>query len=63
MKRWRQQPLAWLGAAIFLASLAGCIAIIVLAARYPDDPLPTASEQLFRMPPARGADGAAVPRE
>ena len=33
---WRQ-PVVWLGAAIFLASLIGCIVTIVLASHH-DDP-------------------------
>jgi hypothetical protein len=49
-------PLAWLGVAIFAASLAGCLSIILLAARYPDDSLPASSEQLFKMPATRAAE-------
>lgn len=30
-------PLAWLAAAILLATIAGCIVTIVLAQRYPDE--------------------------
>jgi len=54
--RWYQLPLAWFGIAIFTASLAGCVCIIVLAARYPDDALPASNEQLFKMPATRAAE-------
>jgi hypothetical protein len=54
--RWYQLPLAWLGIVIFAASLAGCVCIIVLAARYPDDSLPASNEQLFKMPATRAAE-------
>jgi len=37
--KWFRQPVLWLGAAIFLASLAGCIATIVLAWRHADVPI------------------------
>ena len=30
-ERWYRPPVVWLGAAILLASIAGCIALIVLA--------------------------------
>ncbi len=30
-ERWYRPPVMWLGAAILLASLAGCIALIVAA--------------------------------
>ena len=29
--RWYQPPVVWLGAAILMASLAGCIALIIVA--------------------------------
>ena len=29
--RWYQPPVVWLGAACLLASLAGCIALIIMA--------------------------------
>ena len=40
---WFRQPVLWLGAAIFVATLAGCVVMIVLASRYPDPPVPAAS--------------------
>ena len=36
---WYRQPVLWLGAAIFAASLAGCIWTIVLGSRHADLPL------------------------
>ena len=33
---WYRQPILWLGAAIFTASLGGCIWMIVLAMQNPD---------------------------
>ncbi|MFA7506133.1 MAG: hypothetical protein WCZ28_15645 [Burkholderiaceae bacterium] len=54
---WYRQPLFWLGSFILIASLAGCVWMIVMAARYPDPPLDTGSQQMFRMP----LDGATAP--
>ena len=33
---WYRQPVLWLGAAVFVASLAGCVWMIVLGARHAD---------------------------
>ena len=38
---WYRQPVLWLGLAILLLSLAGCIWMIVLGARHGDAPLET----------------------
>ncbi|MDW2981582.1 MAG: hypothetical protein WBG81_03355 [Rhodanobacter sp.] len=38
---WYRQPVLWLGAFIFVASLAGCVWIIVLGANHADTPLDT----------------------
>ena len=46
-------PLVWLGAAILAASLAGCIAMIVLAARYPDEVAASGAERIMKMPLVR----------
>jgi len=51
--RWYQQPVAWLGVLVFLASLAGCVWLILVASRYDDDPLPVATEQVFKVPARR----------
>ncbi len=39
---WYRQPVLWLGLAVFVASLAGCVWMIVLGARHADTPLDTA---------------------
>lgn len=54
--RWYHQPVMWLGAVIFIAVLAGCINMVVLASRFPDEPVTTSAEQLFKMPETRPAD-------
>ena len=40
--RWYRQPVLWLGIAVFVASLAGCVWMIVLGAQHADTPLDTA---------------------
>lgn len=57
-ERWYRLPVIWLGAAIFFASIAGCISMVVLASRYPDEPLPLSSDQLLKMPAARAPEPA-----
>ena len=52
MTAWRQ-PVVWLGAAIFLASLIGCIVMIVLASRHDDPALDTGGEYLMKVPVER----------
>jgi len=46
---WYQQPIVWLGVAIFLASLAGCVWMIVLGARHADEPV-DAPHAVFGVP-------------
>lgn len=36
---WYQQPVLWLGVAILVASLAGCVWMITLGVRHADPPL------------------------
>lgn len=48
--RWYRQPILWLGIAVFLASLVGCISMVVLGSQYADEPLPVSGEQLLKMP-------------
>jgi|SoiMethySBSTD1v2_1073268.scaffolds.fasta_scaffold717186_2 hypothetical protein len=55
---WWRQPVVWLGAAILLASLAGCIVMLMLAARHADAPLPKAGMEILRVPVARPPSGA-----
>lgn len=50
---WWRQPVLWLGATILAASLAGCIVMLMLAARHADEPLPGAGPEVFRVPLAR----------
>jgi branched-subunit amino acid permease len=50
VERWYRLPIAWLGVAVFIASLAGCIGVIVLASRYADEPLPVEGERLLKVP-------------
>ena len=52
-RRWYSQPVVWLGAAILLASLAGCIGLIMAASRYPDEPVQLSGDELLRVPLAR----------
>lgn len=47
---WYRHPLSWLGALIFLASLAGCVWLIVMAQRYPDPALDEVGMKILRMP-------------
>jgi hypothetical protein len=54
--RWYQQPILWLGFAILLASVAGCIHMIVLGTRYAEEPLPVGGEILLKMPAAHSTD-------
>jgi sugar phosphate permease len=47
---WFQQPVAWLGMAILVASITGCIITIVLAARHADTPIETGSGNVLKIP-------------
>lgn len=49
---WYRQPVVWLGAALFVASLAGCVWIIVVAAHHPDAPVDHAGGSVFGVPSA-----------
>ena len=46
---WYHQPVLWLGIAVFVASLAGCVWLIVVSVRYADTPLDT-SPAVFGVP-------------
>ena len=39
---WYRQPVLWLGILVFVASIAGCVWLIVVSVRYADTPLTTA---------------------
>lgn len=43
-------PIVWLGGAILIAIIAGCIITIVLGQRYADEPVSTGGESLLNMP-------------
>lgn len=55
---WYSQPVLWLGIAVFVASLAGCVWLIVVGSRHADTPLPTA-HTVFGVPV--GAHSSAGP--
>lgn len=50
---WYRTPLLWFAAAITLLTLAACIATIVVAGRYADEPLPVEGAQVLKVPVAR----------
>jgi hypothetical protein len=54
--RWYRQPILWLAAAIFFASLAGCIGMVVVGSRYADESLDVSDEQLLKMPTSAADD-------
>jgi len=47
---WHRQPVAWLAAAIFVATLAACIVTIVIALRHGDAPADTDAKQVMAIP-------------
>ena len=51
--KWYRQPVAWLAALIFLASLLACIVTIVLATRNADAPVETSGPRVLKVPTAR----------
>ncbi len=55
---WYRQPIAWLGVFVFLASMAGCVWLIVVGTRYADTPLDT-PHTVFGVPVS--AHSAAAP--
>ncbi|TBR39340.1 MULTISPECIES: hypothetical protein [Dyella] len=46
---WYRQPVVWLGMGIFVATLAGCVWMIVLGSRHRDEAVET-SRQVFGVP-------------
>ena len=59
--QWYRQSILWLGIAVFIASLAGCIWIITVSARHADVPLET-SHTVFGVPAsARSSHRADAP--
>jgi uncharacterized membrane protein len=59
---WHRQPVAWLAAAIFVATLAACIVTIVIALRHGDAPADTDAKQVMAIPLAK-PPAAAPPQE
>jgi hypothetical protein len=57
-RAWYRQGIVWLGIAVFVASIAGCIWLIIIAERYADPPLPVAGPQIMKVPVTRS-----VPRK
>jgi hypothetical protein len=55
--RWYRQPVLWLAALLFAASLAGCVWLIVVAERHADPAVPT-EETVFKVPLAPPAADA-----
>ena len=54
---WYRQPIVWLGAVIMAATIAACIATITLAWLHPDEPLPTRTTEVMKVP-VKHAPGA-----
>ena len=54
---WYRQPVLWLGVAIFIASMAGCVWIIVVSMHHADTPM-DAPHAVFGVPTsARSSHG------
>lgn len=49
---WYQQPVLWLGVAVFTALLAGCVWIIVVSSRHADIPLEGTPHGVLGVPAA-----------
>ena len=49
---WYHQPVLWLGLGVFLASIAGCVWLIVVSVRYADTPLSNTSHAVLGVPVA-----------
>jgi predicted small integral membrane protein len=58
---WHRQPVAWLAAAIFVATLAGCIATILIAMKHADVPVESGTARVMTIPLA--TTPAAPPQE
>ncbi len=49
---WYRAPVMWLGMAILLLSIGGCIGMITAALRYPDESVPHMRGEVLKVPPA-----------
>lgn len=47
---WYRVPVAWLGVLIFVASLAGCVWIIVVSVQHRDEALPVSVHSVLGVP-------------
>ena len=54
--RWYRQPIAWLAALILCVSLGAVVATIVVARRYPDEPVPATGARVLKAPVNRPVD-------
>lgn len=58
---WYHQPVLWLGVFVFVASLAGCVWIIMLGASHDDTPLNT-PHTVFGVPVSAHSSAGPPPR-
>ena len=58
---WYRQPVLWLGVFVFVASLAGCVWMIVLGAKHADTPLAT-PHTVFGVPVSAHTSASPPPR-
>ncbi len=49
---WYRQRVLWLGALVFVASIAGCVWIIMVGIRHADAPVDTGLQTIFGVPAA-----------
>lgn len=49
---WYRVPVAWLGIAVFVASIAGCVWIIAVSAQYRDEAVPVPVHSVLGVPAA-----------
>lgn len=47
---WYRVPVAWAGIAVFVASLAGCVWMIVVSAQFREEPPPPTAPMLMGTP-------------
>jgi hypothetical protein len=47
---WYRQPVVWLGALVFVASIAGCVWLIMAGMRHADTPVATSRANVFGVP-------------
>lgn len=55
---WYGAPVLWLGAAILLVVMAGCISLMVSAMRYPDESVAQTRETILKVPASRATEPA-----